>query len=114
MSASATRTALVYDVEASGVAQGEPAIEYTFNASIVPHAAGFPVNFTWEATGLETIIHSDRGATDAVTFSWPSTGPKIVTVRASLGGATVHDMHAINIGGVEWNSHVFLPVLQLP
>lgn len=113
VSASATRTALVFDVEASGLTQGEPDIATVFNAAVMPDAGGFPVTYTWEATGLDTITHSGQGATDAVTFTWPTAGVKTVTVTATLDGASAQDVHTIVIGGLVLDKDVFLPLMLL-
>jgi len=113
ISASATRTALVFDVAASGLAQGELDIAYTFNAAVTPGAAGFPVTYTWEATGLDSITHPNQGVTDAAAFTWSTPGTKTVVVTVTLNGATTQDVHTIDIGGIALDKFVFLPLVQL-
>ena len=94
-SASATRSALVFDVAVNGPAAGEPDHAYAFDAALMPNSTGFPVSYTWEATDLSPISHPGQGVTDAATFSWTTPGPKTVTVKAEVDGETAEAVHSI-------------------
>jgi hypothetical protein len=64
-----------------------------FSATVLPITIATPLDYTWEATGLDTQTHADVDSrTDYASFTWLSSGTKIITVSVTGGptlGATV-------------------------
>ncbi len=85
------------DVTIGGPTMGLPIIAHTFTAAVSPLSATQPISYVWQATGQSAVIHARNEASDAVTFSWSSTGPQTVTVTAINPGSAVSGMHLINI-----------------
>jgi hypothetical protein len=112
ISASATRKALAFDVAVNGLTQGEPDHTYTFDAALTPASTGFLVTYTWQATGLNPVIHPDQGTTDAASFTWITPGTKTVTVTATTAGAMAQAIHTIDIEGTVLDEFVYLPLLR--
>ncbi|HOT92686.1 MAG TPA: hypothetical protein PLN71_14070 [Anaerolineae bacterium] len=108
----ATRTALVYDVTASGLTQGDTNHAYTFNAAIAPEITIFPITYTWEATDKTPIVHANLYQTyDSAAFTWTTPGTKTITITAAIAGAVTHDIHEIVIKGLVLDKHIFLPLV---
>lgn len=111
-SVSASRSALVYDVTASGLTQGDTNHAYTFNAAIAPEITNFPITYTWEATDKAPIVHANLYQTyDSAAFTWTMPGTKTITVTAAIAGATTYDVHEIVIEGLVLDKHIFLPLV---
>ncbi len=111
-SAHATRAALVYDVTASGLTQGDTNHTYTFNAAISPEITIFPITYTWEATDKAPLVHANLyQAYDSAAFTWTMPGTKTVTVTAAIAGATTSSVHLINIEGLVLDKFIFLPLV---
>lgn len=83
-------------VEISGPVEGIPGEAYTFSAQVSPLNATQPVTYVWEATGQETVTHTN-GLDDQVEFSWLDMGTKTITVTATNDGGTVSDVHSVNV-----------------
>lgn len=110
--AHATRAALVYDVTASGLTQGDTNRAYTFNAAILPEMTIFPITYTWEATDKAPIVHANLYQTyDSAAFTWTMQGTKTITITAAMAGATTYDVHEIVIKGLVLDKHIFLPLV---
>ncbi len=108
----ATRSLLVYDVTASGLAQGDTNRAYTFNAAISPEITIFPITYTWEATDKAPIVHANLYQTyDSAAFTWTMPGTKTITVTAAMAGATTYDVHEIVIKGLVLDKYIFLPLV---
>ena len=102
--ASAVRTALAFAVNVSGPAQGDTNRAYTFDADVT--LDGYPVTFTWEATGQAL------STSKSVTFTWPISGTKTMTVTAVIEGAPAQAVHTIAIESIVFNQFIFLPLVQ--
>jgi hypothetical protein len=60
-----------------------------FSATVLPITITPPLDYTWEATGLDPQTHTNVGSrTDYASFTWLSPGTKIVTVSVT-GGPTL-------------------------
>lgn len=111
-SAHTTRAALVYDVTASGLTQGNTDHAYTFNAAIAPEITIFPITYTWEATDKAPVVHANLYQTyDSAAFTWSIPGTKTITITAAMAGATTYDVHEIVIKGLVLDKHIFLPLV---
>ena len=110
--ARATRTALLFDVEVSGLTQGTTNHEYTFNTNLTPSTTGFPITYTWEATNQSPVVHPDQDTVDSAAFNWPTPGTMVVTVTATIEGATAQAEHTIEIEEIVLDEFVFLPLVQ--
>ena len=111
-SAVATRAALIFDVTASGPAQGDTNHAYTFNAAVLPDVLSFPITYTWEATDKTPIVHNNVYLTnDSAAFTWTLPGTKTVTVTAAIAGATTSSVHLISIEGLVLDKFIFLPLV---
>jgi hypothetical protein len=80
---------------------------YDFTAPVSPISTTQPITYTWQATGQSTVIHTGGGASDMVSFNWPVTGTKTVTVTADNGFGSVMNTAQITIG---WY-RVYLPLV---
>jgi hypothetical protein len=111
--ASATRAALVFGVDVSGPAQGDTNHAYTFNAKVMPGGGGFPITYTWEATGKAVVVHPDKYETDdSADFTWTTPGTKTITVTVTIEGAPAQSVYLIGIGGLVLDKFIFLPLVQ--
>ncbi|MFN2221765.1 MAG: right-handed parallel beta-helix repeat-containing protein, partial [Candidatus Promineifilaceae bacterium] len=55
----------------------------TFAATVGPINTTRPLTYTWSATGLDDVVHTSGAISDTVTFNWPTTGPKSVSLTVS-------------------------------
>lgn len=85
-------------VSLAGPTNGETDISYLFTASVLPIDATTPVDYLWEATGYEPVIHYGT-LTDNINLSWDTPGTKIVTVTATNGLESYTDSIEIEIAG---------------
>ena len=73
----------------TGPTTGSTNTSRTYNVTVSPVTATFPITYTWQATGLAPIVHVVSSTTDSVTFNWPTPGDKLVSVSVTNGGAPV-------------------------
>ncbi|MDO8671302.1 MAG: SBBP repeat-containing protein, partial [Dehalococcoidia bacterium] len=80
---------------------------YLFITSVAPISASVPITYVWQATGQNSVTHSS-GLSDTNSFTWDTSGPKIITVMAS----NVADMvtGTLNIEIITPTHTVFLPL----
>jgi hypothetical protein len=76
----------LYSVGIDGPVAGFVDIEYVYTADAFPVTAGtvgWPITYTWEATGQEQVVHANAGPTDTVAYTWPTPGGKAITVTVT-------------------------------
>jgi hypothetical protein len=83
-------------VTITGPTSGSTNSAYSFRASVAPISATMPLSYVWQATGIAPITHT-AGLSDTVSFTWPTAGTKVITVRASNGAGMVTDTHTVTI-----------------
>lgn len=91
-----------------GIQNGDIGASYTFTATVMPAATSLPLTLTWEATDHDTRtrefvynhVHQE-------TFTWSTSGEKVITVTASNGIGTP----IVNTFTLEINSSIYLPVI---
>ena len=83
-------------VEITGAEQGNIIDSIPFTATVSPSDATIPITYTWEATGLPSVIQVGD-TVDQVEFTWDEIGTKAITVTASNAGGMVVDTHLITI-----------------
>ena len=98
------------EVSISGPPTSTEGISVTFTATVNPVSgtASLPVTFTWQASGLETLVHYDA-LSDTATFTWTEAGPQAVTVTVAneCGGVTASQ--SINIEAAV--QRIYLPLI---
>ncbi len=85
-------------VAISGPTMGTVNIAYTFTATVSPSNAKLPIGYIWEATWQSTIITITRSLIHVVSFTWSTTGTRVITVTAMNASSSATDYHAITIG----------------
>lgn len=77
----------VGEMSLSGPPEGTVGEAYIFTATVNPitGTATTPITYTWQATELTETVHSGGYLSDTVSFIWPVTGTKTVTVTADNG-----------------------------
>ncbi len=72
---------------------------YAFKATILPDTVGYPVTYTWEATGYtKKFRQSVEDTENTALFGWDTPGTKVVTVTvASPAGGNISTTHTIQI-----------------
>lgn len=103
---------LVFDVGASGPAQGDTNRAYTFQAQVTPGSAGLPITYTWEATEQPLVVHPTQNTTNSRAFTWTHPGAKSITVTAAIAGSAVQRVHTIQIEGIVFDQFIYLPLVQ--
>ncbi len=83
-------------VALSGVVSGTTGVTYSFTANINPITATQPITYQWQADNQLMVTHSN-GLSDTVSFAWPGTGQKFITVTAQNDGGIAIDTHSITI-----------------
>jgi hypothetical protein len=95
------------DVALVGPTTGLVHSPYTFLANVQPVTTTLPVTYTWQATDLASVIHTNTFR-DEASFTWSQSGTKTITVTANnKEGVLVQDTHSIFID----LRHVYLPVV---
>ena len=79
-------------VTITGPTMGTINTKYTFTATVSPLDATKPILYTWSPTPA-----TGQGSS-VVTYIWPATGGRTITVTAMNGGSSVTDSHTITIG----------------
>ena len=87
---------------------GQSGVPYTFTAAVTPPTATLPLTFTWEAAGQTTVAHAVAAYTDAMSYTWPTTGTYGLTVTVANDGGSVVAEHTIIINP---EAHVYLPLV---
>lgn len=76
-----------------GVTEGLTNTQYAFNASVTPPDFTLPATYTWQATGQTQVV----GASNAMAYSWATTGTQTITVTVQNCGGSVQDTHQVVI-----------------
>lgn len=97
-------------VTLNGPLQGRIDTSYEFSAT-VNLSATLPLSYTWEATGFEPQTVSGA-LQSAMSFQWPTPGPKRIVVSAANGGGSVtssqdHDILILSL-------RILMPIIQAP
>jgi PKD repeat protein len=72
---------------------------FTFSATTEPISNSLPLNYLWEVSGQEDVIHTS-GLTDLVSYTWSSPGTQQLTVTISNTFGWAKDTAVINIDDV--------------
>jgi uncharacterized protein YegL len=101
----------------NGPETGSLGVTYTYTATVLPQeyagTVGWPITYTWEATGQDPVIHSSSPvitSTDTVTFSWDSALPVTKTITVTVSGGSdqpVSRTHKTAITG----HNIYLPLV---
>ncbi len=67
-------------VEITGPRLGATQSAHVFTATTAPISVTTPITYVWEATDQTSVIHSSELITDSVSFAWPGSGTKVITV----------------------------------
>jgi DNA-binding beta-propeller fold protein YncE len=97
----------VMTVDIDGPTGGNPNIEYTFTATVVPITATQPITYIWEIEGQGTFTYTNQGPQHSVTFDWSSPGAKSITVTAINSAGSAVANHTINLT----NPTIYLPAV---
>ena len=84
-------------VNLTGPSTGTINTAYTFDANVLPLSTTLPITFTWaadEQAGSSQLLLS---LTDAISYSWATTGTKTITVTATNSFGSVNAVHTIDI-----------------
>ena len=106
----------IIGITLTGPITGLVDVAYEFTAVLTPTIAQQPITYTWQAIDQNPITHTG-GITDAVTFTWPMTGTKTITVTADDGvGEPVTAVHTITLVSPPniWNLHLPLIIKAKP
>jgi murein DD-endopeptidase MepM/ murein hydrolase activator NlpD len=88
-------------VNIQGQTSGARDTDHYFIASVSPTTVTLPLTYTWQATGQAPVTHAHQlDASDVVSFTWETAGPKVVTVTAANSLGTVSNVHTINISSL--------------
>ena len=104
-SASAVRTMLTFAANVTGPTAGNTGRAYTFSADVT--LDGYPVAYTWEATGQTPVTSGN----DSVTFTWPMSGTQTITVTAVIEGSPTQAVHTITLEETIYH-YIYLPLVQ--
>jgi hypothetical protein len=96
-------------VTISGPDAGWTGESQAFTALVEPISTALPITYTWQATGQDTVTHTD-GITDTVTFTWQSLGAQVITVTATNVAGSMMDTHIITITIPSYP--LYLPIIQ--
>lgn len=86
----------VGQVHISGPANGTTNLNYDFTAAVAPTMTNQPLTYTWQATE-QTPVTQTAGITNTINLSWPTPGPKIITVTAENLYRAVTTVHTITL-----------------
>jgi PKD repeat protein len=96
-------------VTITGPGEGTPGVAYVFTATVEPLSTTLPITYVWQASGQEPITRTG-GLSDLITFSWPITGDKQITVTASNAAGPVEDSHSLSLVAPEYR--IYLPLVS--
>ncbi len=103
--ASAVRSMLAFAASVDGPAEGKTDRAYAFTANVT--LDGYPVTYTWEATGQTPVTSGDN----SVAFTWPISGTQTITVTAVIEGAPTQAVHTIDLEETVYH-YIYLPLVQ--
>jgi hypothetical protein len=93
-----------------GPTEGQPNHSYTFTATISPGTGTLPVNYTWQTTDHDDIVHTGQTADhDSIAVSWGVVGSKAISVTAYNANRAVKGSMEMLI---RWRS--YLPLVAKP
>ncbi len=84
------------DVSVEGPTSGLARVGQVFVATVAPITAAQPITYVWQATSQAAVIHTDS-LSDAITFTWTTSGTQLITVTVANFGGTVTATHAIAV-----------------
>jgi len=86
------------DVNVDGPTAGVVDTPYDFTAQVEPVTTTQPITYVWQATGQSTVTDTHvYSVTHAQPFTWPTPGPKTVTVTVDNGSGVSRATHVITI-----------------
>jgi uncharacterized repeat protein (TIGR01451 family)/CSLREA domain-containing protein len=68
-----------------------------FVATVEPVTATRPITYSWQATDLPPVVHTNRDLSDTITLTWTVAGFKAVTVTASNVKGTGSDSYIVDV-----------------
>jgi hypothetical protein len=74
---------------------------YLFMATAGPVTATKPITYVWQATNQLQVIHASNRVTDTISFTWNTTGTKVVTITATNASNTLSAIRQITIGAAD-------------
>lgn len=80
----------------SGPATGIVNMSHVFTATVSPVTTTLPITYSWQATGQLPVTRIGN-LSNAITFTWRTTGTKNITVTATNAGGVVSSVHTITI-----------------
>jgi PKD repeat protein len=83
-------------VTVTGPTRGTMEVDQLFTATVKSVTATVPLSYTWQATGQEPILHTNR-LSDTASFSWATSGVNVVSVTVRNDGGAVTDTHIITV-----------------
>ncbi len=96
-------------VALSGPSTGFINSNYTFAAAVTPLTTTVPMTYSWQATDQIAITRT-AGITDAISFTWVTTGTKTITVTATnIDGSVTSQPYIIAINTA--SEAIYLPVI---
>jgi hypothetical protein len=98
--ADVAETVKLTDVTISGDETGVVDTEYEFTANVSPISTTPPITYTWEAMDQNDVVTSTTAVSHTVTFSWTTTGARVITVTADNVYGQDVATHTIDIGEV--------------
>ncbi len=74
-------------------------VTFTATAVLADPTASWPITYTWHASEQSGVVHPNVGRTDAITYSWATTGTMTITVTAADWDSVVADTFITTITG---------------
>jgi uncharacterized repeat protein (TIGR01451 family) len=85
-------------VQIAGPTTGAIDTPYTFTATLSHDSTTSPITYSWHVTGQGRPVTHTGGLSDTITFTWPTVGPRVITVTVdNVGGIPVTDTHSIAV-----------------
>jgi hypothetical protein len=81
----------------SGPLTGEIGLAQPFSAFVDPISVTLPITYVWQATDQALLLRVSNKRSDGVSFTWTTSGVKVITVTATNAGGTVTDTHMITV-----------------
>lgn len=108
--ASATHTITIaaaapITVTLAGPTAGGLGIAHTFTASAAPPVGTAPLTYTWEVSDYGVITRT-AGLSDTLAFTWPTPGPKTITITIANAAGEVRRTFEVVI-----DRRIYLPVI---